>query len=1445
MLRAVNWGEKLGHIFGGHHGRILRIMILFLCALGVLVGIYRARSDRIQKEISVSNKHQLKSVGHVLPAASTTKWVVVGNPDTEDEFNTGQGSNYVCSVARVSREAGWKVIIIGEKLSCCRMPDCYPIQKSQFLRMSYRTASVLKTLMETGQNPQAYKEAIRNLAFIWAIHRGARYVFDAYVEEYQSAGVSIPKFEEELNRQLHTLALDESLALVEERSRSRTSLFRNPYSHFGRPDVRLLPSGPGTGSGSNSHTLHHATYHQYSTFNLGHAHGHGHHNHNAGTTTNHKTQDFPTFRICEVRPPSIEKFLEIDKGWWDMRAPALVLPGDTMPPLCTRNTLFSPEVFWALPLLPDYSAGEGDDHPEVPQNASRIPPWYIRGLWSQSLLGDLGGSIRLTLSRVPTLQLNQDYFVGGDYEPNLNPSSHANANNNRTGSSKLLKRWHCRSRSTFRCLSLMSKELSKSVYLKKNDLSLIDAWIIDLKSIHYAEPPMLPRRRSHTNPCLGADGLHGVSFYPSLEPNEDFLLEDYVAKRNDTLKSIVAKIESMESKALRDKRETERPIDLPLWQLPPNENSTYAPIDWSAHVPQLDSPKEDISVEQPPVNNAEDSYYLQYKESQAQKTAAENQGAESQPEDFVYHHHDMLSNPSSYSRRTLPLVDKSVYPTDSRSSYSSATRSAKQFKAFLQEIAAKSADASADEFPILKAISENMCPGFGPLIPYQPRNVYKDALLIVVFTNQHYDLIPTLEVLYRSAFPNILYCGHPHESVEIFLRKYQSVEHRSFSFLPTYTRATYECVLGAMEMNYEVKGYMVVTDETLMKTWNIEKLDMNKIWVSSSGHDVPVTKSSWPKLDPRGQKLPRLLDGIIATWKLFSYILVGQDSWTLEPRGIKKRSIDEDVMVPIASEISPVVSGPAGIRLNTEETLDTGETAYIPRTIFSWSDNPNSNKPKNETSNPTGIDSGEDVKIPTQSEDKNADLSVSDWDYVKGSSFVISKGKLLDDLSPDNETESGSEDSVDEEVLVGEDSEDDEVAADIIEHIPALGPSSPSPNDQTTDENDSLILATPTDESILENSTALWPAQDSLGSSSNNNGSSSDSSESSSTTGSESSVGVPLYHVEHIEPPTAPTWHKPENGLGSSSTERVDNKGKDSSAENPSMSSGSFSFSASDIPANSKEDNNKEKTVSGSLSSTHAPATEKQSDQENGSSTSASPESSSSSSSTTDSNSNTLTMTHVDEYEQILKKEIDSLLDGLNNAYLNMLSVVAQYQESNDTSRNTEYSSEGGDTSLLEDAKSHRISPREFRHIRCTLQDDGHQSELCSTLRLYINLLGTNLGRDIRLFHDTVPMYYLPSWTTKSFYSVANVLLHYGVMDELALPILFRGLADESDWTNLNRNSDLLAQTPSPVPSGDSSKETLVSEGHYLHPFNLHKVYSDPIVRHEFCSRYLLRVLQM
>jgi hypothetical protein len=174
-------------------------------------------------------------------------------------------------------------------MSLFRMPECYSIHNSQFLRMSYRTASTLRQLLESHTNKTAYREVVRNLAYIWVIHRGARHIFDAYVDEYITARVGIPVFEEELGRQLQTLALDESMALVEDKSRSRG--FRNPYTHFGRPDVRLVPGGPLQPHYSSSHLAHR-------------------HSLPPPINSSGKPMDFSSFRICEVRPPSIEKVIQ-------------------------------------------------------------------------------------------------------------------------------------------------------------------------------------------------------------------------------------------------------------------------------------------------------------------------------------------------------------------------------------------------------------------------------------------------------------------------------------------------------------------------------------------------------------------------------------------------------------------------------------------------------------------------------------------------------------------------------------------------------------------------------------------------------------------------------------------------------------------------------------------------------------------------------------------------------------------------------------------------------------------------------------------------------------------------------------------------------------------------------------------------------------------------------
>lgn len=61
----------------------------------------------------------------------------------------------------------------------------------------------------------------------------------------------------------------------------------------------------------------------------------------------------------------------------------------------------------------------------------------------------------------------------------------------------------------------------------------MESWISDLQRSHYLEPPVIPRRRGSMNPCLGADGLYGVAFYPALQPRT--VTQSAIIKRNVTL----------------------------------------------------------------------------------------------------------------------------------------------------------------------------------------------------------------------------------------------------------------------------------------------------------------------------------------------------------------------------------------------------------------------------------------------------------------------------------------------------------------------------------------------------------------------------------------------------------------------------------------------------------------------------------------------------------------------------------------------------------------------------------------------------------------------------------------------------------------------------------------------------------------------------------------------
>lgn len=96
-----------------------------------------------------------------------------------------------------------------------------------------------------------------------------------------------------------------------------------------------------------------------------------------------------------------------------------------------------------------------------------------------------------------------------------------------------LLKWTCSTRSSLSCIRDLFQNMLQFHYISPKGFAFVESWISDLQRSHYLEPPVIPRRRGSMNPCLGADGLYGVAFYPALQPRT--VSQSAIIKRNVTL----------------------------------------------------------------------------------------------------------------------------------------------------------------------------------------------------------------------------------------------------------------------------------------------------------------------------------------------------------------------------------------------------------------------------------------------------------------------------------------------------------------------------------------------------------------------------------------------------------------------------------------------------------------------------------------------------------------------------------------------------------------------------------------------------------------------------------------------------------------------------------------------------------------------------------------------
>ena len=109
------------------------------------------------------------------------------------------------------------------------------------------------------------------------------------------------------------------------------------------------------------------------------------------------------------------------------------------------------------------------------------------------------------------------------------------------------------------------------------------------------------------------------------------------------------------------------------------------------------------------------------------------------------------------------------------------------------------------------------------------KEAFKDILLVIVYNYPLYDSIPDLTALYKPAFPNLLFCGPPHNTAPLDILTVEIIH----GYLG------YECLGRAIRQHPGYKGYFYSNDDVIFKFWNFPDFDREKIWESRESEQLP------------------------------------------------------------------------------------------------------------------------------------------------------------------------------------------------------------------------------------------------------------------------------------------------------------------------------------------------------------------------------------------------------------------------------------------------------------------------------------------------------------------------------------------------------------------------------------------------------------------------------
>ena len=880
-------------------------------------------------------------------------------------------------------------------------------------------------------------------------------------------------------------------------------------------------------------------------------------------------------------------------------------------------------------------------------------------------------------------------------------------------------------------------------HITPRSVSFVESWISDLQKLRYLEPPIIPRRRGYMNPCLGADGLNGVSFYPALPPRTVTL--EQLRRRNVTLE--------------------------------------------------------------------------RYQKEEALLDTLNRAHGES-------------------------LVRKIEIELDESNSTSAGVRSGKGLDL----------GDEADHLSLVREFTESACPGYAPLLPHKPETPMHNVLLIIAMTALRYELIPVFEVVYREQFPNILYCGAPHDSIDPYLRKYQVSEDRSFSFLPVHTKYTYECVMGALEMGYNVDGYLMTTDDALINNWNIPSLNISQLWYSGD-YSIQVSANEWKTLDPGGQKLPRSLEGVLKVLEFLKSSLIGSTDersiyheYKTSGGRLSKREAELSHSTAENAPVSFIISTDQPAESLTrhvheksaeEEAADHKETT--PRNalsdtlklplnkeglVFDLVELKSFDDEKNDHPDVHGLPS---LKYEVAPEENVTDSSAEEPQEPPQQIEIIDAVISLlpaTETEVNQETNPTSESDEEETVSPAEDESEEEEA----EEADFTEPERPVPEVL----RELLVATRNTSQDVT--STTTESVQLEVSSSTTEAGSTSQVSDLEAAAPVEelplpedsaniSHVAGEIFHLDD-------EWSDPSNGSETPSIEIVlhdpseHNSGIVVDIVEPSHVSPEETTL---LPETPNEPSEREPSVEEPEAPLVVEEPEYQLIEGNatGIDQATAPDAESAAD---DAKPPTSDEKPAQDEERRSDSHVDDLLSALQEIYGMIKENLGV--PSDPGAPSVDVSFYGADRT------PYRLNPKSIHHFRC---EKGTKLEFCKVSSEFLYQLSENNGKQLRLIYDKVPLYFIPKRDQLKFYLLSNLMHQHGVTDEIAVPLMLTGLSSEHDWVKLHKSHFGGHRAES---SAANKYPLFDSTAHVLYPADLNALVADSKLNKVFCLKYLLRLLQ-